>query len=128
MQSCHNVGRISPGEHWSVRAHYDTAKHVPMKTAGGLLEPVMGIGLIYAVAAAPIPITFRREVLLLLVVTAVVGSGIVALYILRRFPDLQFRRLYVSRRAGWQRVNLDDTDEESVDDYSVAARDDRPRK
>lgn len=51
---CSDVGRVAPGDEFSVTATYDTVQHAPMANADGSLEPIMGIALAYVVVdAAP---------------------------------------------------------------------------
>lgn len=49
MSECYDVGRMSIGEKWSVKADYDLEKHAPMLDEHGEPEPVMGIALVYVV-------------------------------------------------------------------------------
>ena len=49
---CDNLA-YSRGDEFSITAHYNTSKHVPMAHPDGELEPVMGIALIYAVQDSP---------------------------------------------------------------------------
>lgn len=47
ISHCSNVGSVSPGDEWSITAHYDTTLHKPMMTHDGELEPIMGIVIAY---------------------------------------------------------------------------------
>ncbi|KAE9376218.1 hypothetical protein N431DRAFT_404411 [Stipitochalara longipes BDJ] len=49
MSECSDVGRISAGEDWTVKAQYDLDKHKPMLDEHGEPEPVMGIAVVYVV-------------------------------------------------------------------------------
>jgi hypothetical protein len=125
MQSCHNVGTAAPGQQWSVRAHYNTAKHPPMKSNDGSLEPVMGIALVYAVTSAPISHTLsRREVLIFVIVAAVVASGAAALFLARKYTSFDSRSVRRTGQKGWQRVETDDFDDDETDEASMGLRDD----
>lgn len=53
ISNCSDVGSISPGDMWSITAHYDTRKHKPMKEHDGGLEPIMGIVLAYVAEENP---------------------------------------------------------------------------
>lgn len=46
MSFCTEMGRMEKGEEWSVVARYDLEEHEPMGMHG-VLEPVMGIALLY---------------------------------------------------------------------------------
>jgi hypothetical protein len=47
MSSCKDVGKVKPGDEWTITAHYNTALHEPMVNSDGSLEPIMGIALVY---------------------------------------------------------------------------------
>jgi hypothetical protein len=49
MSGCNDIGRMSIGEEWTVRAQYDLEKHQPMLDDDGKPEPVMGISVVYVV-------------------------------------------------------------------------------
>jgi hypothetical protein len=49
MFECYDVGNMSIGEEWTVKARYDLEKHEPMLNGYGEPEPVMGIAMVYVV-------------------------------------------------------------------------------
>jgi hypothetical protein len=49
MSGCTDLGRISMGEEWTVKAQYDLEKHEPMLDEHGQPEPVMGIAVVYVI-------------------------------------------------------------------------------
>jgi hypothetical protein len=49
MSECYDGGRMSVGEEWTVKAHYDLEKHEPMMGHHGEPEPVMVIAVVYVV-------------------------------------------------------------------------------
>jgi hypothetical protein len=49
ISGCQNVDTTSPGDKWSITAYYNTAKHQPMASHEGHLEPLMGIASAYVV-------------------------------------------------------------------------------
>ncbi|AEO64122.1 d5cff490-3fb3-4135-bff6-fb71d2379c06 [Thermothielavioides terrestris] len=46
MSACERIGRVAPGDRWSVRADYDFARHAPVME-GAAPAPVMGTALMY---------------------------------------------------------------------------------
>lgn len=49
MSECYDIGRMSIGEEWTVKAHYDLKKHKPMLDEHGQPEAIMGIAVLYVV-------------------------------------------------------------------------------
>ncbi|RDW59134.1 hypothetical protein BP5796_12058 [Coleophoma crateriformis] len=49
MSTCNSVGRLTVGEEWMIKAHYNLEKHEPMLNGHGQPEPIMGIDIMYVV-------------------------------------------------------------------------------
>ncbi|KAK0946403.1 hypothetical protein LTR29_002165 [Friedmanniomyces endolithicus] len=116
IDSCTNDVVTAPGDEWFIRAYYDTSIHAPMASNDGSLEPVMGIALAYVVASEPVSGSWiSREMLVLVVVAAVIATGLAALYVVRQKPAFFTRLLADFRAHGWERVRTDDPEGDDVD-------------
>ncbi|KAK3628186.1 hypothetical protein LTR56_018798 [Elasticomyces elasticus] len=117
MQSCLNAGSTLPGDQFYIKAYYDTNAHTPMTTADNdTLEPVMGIALAYLVASETTSGSwFSRVMLIYVVLTAVVVTGLAGLYTARQRPDALNRLLEHFRGRQWQRVRTTDPETDGLD-------------
>lgn len=60
LTTCKALENTKPEDEWSITAHYNTIKHLPMTTKSGDLEPVMGIAMVYVAEPKDCPNPYRR--------------------------------------------------------------------
>ncbi|RDW63661.1 hypothetical protein BP6252_11206 [Coleophoma cylindrospora] len=49
MSTCNDAGRLTVGEEWMLKAHYNLDKYEPMLNGHGQPEPIMGIDIMYVI-------------------------------------------------------------------------------
>ncbi|TKA83842.1 hypothetical protein B0A55_00111 [Friedmanniomyces simplex] len=130
IDSCTNAGVTAPGDQWFIKAYYDTVAHPPMAANDGSLEPVMGIALAYLVASEPLTRSWlSRGTLIVVIVTAVMATGLAALYVVRQKSDFVSQLWDGVGARGWQRVRTSDPGTDDLgDEDGLLLRDEEGRK
>ncbi|KAK3671226.1 hypothetical protein LTR78_008861 [Recurvomyces mirabilis] len=127
MQHCVNVGKVQKGQRWSIKALYDTARHAPMKSNDGSLEPVMGIALAYITPSDPNNAPhLGRTSIIFAAILSVMSVGLLGLYFARTRPmDGWWARI---RKGRYQRVQLSGNEDDEADENLLPYDNDDPRQ